>query len=67
MTLKTLSSVKDASSVHDIFVSRPHPQHADVVAIRKTASAEEDHLETSMISTSSGINTTNRHEVAYFG
>jgi hypothetical protein len=42
------------------FVSRPHPQHA--VVIRKISSAEDDHLET-VLSTSNGINTNNRHEV----
>ena len=73
LTLKTHSHVKDASFLYIYFIlfylfvylffffaSRPHPQH--VVAVRKIPSAEDDHLETA-VSTSSGINTTSRHEV----
>jgi hypothetical protein len=59
LALKTHTYVKEASSVHDIFVSRPYPQH--VVVIRKISSTEDDHLET-LLPTTNCINTNNPHD-----
>jgi predicted hotdog family 3-hydroxylacyl-ACP dehydratase len=44
-------------------VKKGHPHRVDVLAIRKIASVEDDHVETDLHSTSSGMDTIDCHEV----